>query len=105
MALEESKARFKLIADYTSDAEVFRNKNGELVYASPAFTRITGYTPEEYLKGKLTYEQMLVPGQEKLVNNLVQQVCDGKSFEDQEVKIQKRRQLCLHLNIFSTRSA
>lgn len=101
MALEESKARFKLIADYTTAAEVFRNKNGDLVYASPAFKRITGYEPEEYLKGMLTYEDMLVKGQDKTIENLVQLVVDGKSFEDQEVKIHKKNGQVAYISISS----
>lgn len=47
--LVESVTRFRLVADYSSDWEMFRDPQNKIIYCSPSIERILGYTPEEYL--------------------------------------------------------
>jgi PAS domain S-box-containing protein len=46
--LVESVTRFRLVADYSSDWEMFRDPQNKIIYCSPSIERILGYTPEEY---------------------------------------------------------
>ncbi len=44
---EESHARLATVVEQTSEAIVITDTDGTIVYANPAFTRATGYTPAE----------------------------------------------------------
>jgi PAS domain S-box-containing protein len=60
-ALRESEAKFKLIADYSVSAEIFRNEKEKITYVSPAFEKIFGYRAEDYLAGKVTFKDFMHP--------------------------------------------
>jgi len=47
--LKESEANFRRIAETTTDTIYQIDLNGILIYASPAVTRILGYSPEEFV--------------------------------------------------------
>lgn len=47
--LVENVTRFRLVADHSSDWEMFRDPQNKIIYCSPSIERILGYTPEEYL--------------------------------------------------------
>lgn len=48
-ALRESEERFRAIADYTHDMEVWTGTDGRLKWINPSSERLTGYTPGEIL--------------------------------------------------------
>ncbi len=48
-ALQESERKFRVIADYTVDWEMWFGPDGKLVWVNPAVQRITGYSVEECL--------------------------------------------------------
>lgn len=50
LKLTESELKFRLILDYCSDWEMFRDPNNKVLYCSPSIEKIMGYTPEEYIK-------------------------------------------------------
>jgi len=60
-ALKESEARFHIIADYSPDWEVFRNKKGELIYSSLSFEELTGFKNEDLISGKITMKDYVHP--------------------------------------------
>jgi PAS domain S-box-containing protein len=47
--LQVSEERFRTIADFTYDWEIWLAPDGSLLYVSPACKRITGYSAEEFL--------------------------------------------------------
>ncbi len=48
MAVRESESRYRLLSERSSDAIVLRGLDNIRRYASPAFFRLIGYTPEEF---------------------------------------------------------
>lgn len=62
LAEAEKRADFyKLIADHTSDWEVFRDANGKIIYINSAFERITGFSKDDILSGKITEKDVVHP--------------------------------------------
>ena len=47
-AQRESEEKFRTLADWTYDWELWLNPDGEIVYVSPSCERITGHKPEEF---------------------------------------------------------
>ncbi|MDD2367261.1 MAG: PAS domain-containing protein [Desulfuromonadaceae bacterium] len=45
-----SEERFRTVTNHTYDWEYWRSHDGTLAYVSPSCERISGYTPEEFLK-------------------------------------------------------
>ena len=61
MAVRESEGRYRLLSERSSDAIVLRGLDNIRRYASPAFYRLIGYTPEEFGSrslGELMPEEM-----------------------------------------------
>jgi PAS domain S-box-containing protein len=48
--LKKSEEKFRTVADLTYDWEYWIAPNGDMIYCSPSCTRITGYTPEEFIR-------------------------------------------------------
>jgi len=88
--LTNSQARFKMIVDYANDWEVFRDKNAELVYVSPAFGRITGYSVDDYISDKITYEDLFFPDDLQKSREHLAKLFRRESFNDVEFRIIKK---------------
>lgn len=57
-----SEEKFRTMANFTYDWEYWISPNGEMLYTSPSCERITGYSPEEFIKNpdlplEITYEE------------------------------------------------
>ncbi|MFH0736335.1 MAG: PAS domain S-box protein [bacterium] len=48
-ALKESQEKYRMVADFTYDWELWRGTDGSFLYVSPACKRISGYTVEEFM--------------------------------------------------------
>ncbi|MBW2053118.1 MAG: PAS domain S-box protein [Deltaproteobacteria bacterium] len=46
--LRKSEERFRTVADFTYDWEIWRGLDGEFIYVSPSCERITGYQADEF---------------------------------------------------------
>jgi PAS domain S-box-containing protein len=47
--LRQSEEKFRTVADWTYDMEIWRGPDGRFLYVSPSAERITGYRTEEFL--------------------------------------------------------
>ncbi len=63
--LQESETRYRLIADYGYNWEVFRDKQGTLVYSNNGIERFLGYTRAEYLAGVVDFITLTHPEDQK----------------------------------------
>lgn len=59
-ALKESEAWYKLLAEYSNDWEVFKDKNAKTIYSNNQIEKILGYTVDEYMS-KLTMADLIHP--------------------------------------------
>lgn len=62
--LEEKRSaleRYKLIADFAHDWEMWFRPDGKLEYVSPAFQSISGYTPDELISQPKLINQIIYP--------------------------------------------
>ena len=46
--VKQSEERFRAIANYSSDWEIWVGLDGKLMWSNPAVEKITGYSTEEY---------------------------------------------------------
>lgn len=60
-ALRESERRFRLMADFTYDWELWVAPDGSIVYTSPSCQYITGYTPAEIMEDPDLVKRMIHP--------------------------------------------
>ncbi len=58
-ALEESERRYRTVADYNYDWESWHDCDGKALYISPSCERISGYTPEKFMKDPRFIEQII----------------------------------------------
>ena len=83
-ALRKSEERFRLVADYTYDWESWVAQDGRVVWANPAVERITGYTPEEYLRLPDHFREIVHPDDYEKVQPVMmkalQERCDGDNL-------------------------
>jgi len=99
--LNESKEKFRLIADYTYDWEFWLSPKGNYLYASPSCKKITGYSPEEFLSDPyLMYRIIHTNDLNKFVKYIKQALelnVDDKQFEFRiETRSKKQRWIGLH---------
>ncbi len=60
-ALRQSEAKYRIVADQTYDFEFWLNPAGEWVYVSPSCERLTGRTPDEFLKDPGLWRRIVHP--------------------------------------------
>ncbi|MDP7423086.1 MAG: PAS domain S-box protein, partial [bacterium] len=85
--LRESEAKFRMVSDYSFNWEIFRDRNGRLIYINPAFERITGYTVEEYMSGKVTREDLLHPEDLEKNQKLFAEAMGGTVIKEFECRL------------------
>lgn len=86
--LKESNELGQLLLDNADEAHFFYSMEGKLIYISPAFQKITGYTTEEL------YERNFIPfvhpDDQEWTMKLWQGLLKGEFFEDVEYRIVKK---------------
>ena len=60
-SLQKSREQFRIIADFTADWEYWEDPYGRFIYVSPACERITGYSPEDFIKNPQLIENIIHP--------------------------------------------
>jgi PAS domain S-box-containing protein len=79
-ALIEREERYRTVADFAHDWVFWIGSDGEFLYVSPSFERVTGYKPSE-LKGNasLLFESIVHPQDRERVRSII---LDGMLSED-----------------------
>jgi PAS domain S-box-containing protein len=62
-ALQKSKQRFDIIANYTYDWEYWVSPEGKLLYVSPSCEHITGYLPDDFSRDPTLRYQIISPNE------------------------------------------
>jgi PAS domain S-box-containing protein len=65
--LRETHFRWRTIADFTVDWEFWLHPNGYFLYVSPSCQRVSGYTPEDFMQGRVTLAGIAHPSDKKRV--------------------------------------
>jgi PAS domain S-box-containing protein len=67
MAVQKSELKFRTLADWTLDWELWLDTQGEIVYVSPSCERITGYSPEEFNANPMLMTRITHPEDRKML--------------------------------------
>ncbi len=59
-ALQEAEWRYRTVADFTYDWEIWENPDQTLRYVSPACERLTGYTVAEFMADSTLFNSLIV---------------------------------------------
>ncbi len=59
--LRESELKFRTVADNTCDWEYLQDEYHRIIYMSPSCTRITGYTPNEFISNPVLLQKIVNP--------------------------------------------
>jgi PAS domain S-box-containing protein len=60
-ALREAEMRYRTVADFTYDWEVWQAPDGSLRYVSPSCERITGYPAKAFLDNPHLTDELILP--------------------------------------------
>jgi len=67
-ALRDSETKFRTIADFTYDWEMWTAPDGAVIYISPSCERVTGYTAAEFLSDPALLDRIVHPEDSALVS-------------------------------------
>jgi len=59
--LRQAELKYRIVADFTSDWEYWRNPDGTFRYVSPSCERISDYPPEEFIRRPDLLREILMP--------------------------------------------
>lgn len=77
--LEKFAEIYKIIADNTIDCEIVWDIIQKIVYVSPSFEQLFGYSAEDYLNGKLSEKKFIHPDDLNSLNEILEKVYNDKS--------------------------
>ena len=60
-ALRQAELEYRTVAEFTYDWEYWSNPDGTIRYMSPSCTRITGYSPEEFVNRPSLIREIILP--------------------------------------------
>lgn len=58
-ALKKNEERYRMLADYNYNWETWMGPDGKMIYVSPSCERITGYSPEAFMKDSGFIEKII----------------------------------------------
>jgi len=99
--LKDSHLKYKIIADFTCDIEVCRDNNGQVIYVSPAFERITGYSCDDYISGKLKPLDIVHPDDKTIFKQYISKILTKEEIVDLEYRCVKKNNNIINLQINS----
>lgn len=98
IALKESEARYRLISDYSTDWEIYRDEKGKLVYCSPAVERVLGYTVEEFMQ-EMPYEKYIHPDDIEVVITNIQRLINREKLSGGIYRFIKKNGSLIYLDV------
>ncbi len=90
VALKESEERYRTVADFTYDWEVWIAPDGTYKYSSPSSERVTGYKPEDFEKNKELLLTLVHPEDQKKVEKHFKHHFTDKNVQPIEFRITRR---------------
>ncbi len=85
--MEKQLEFYQLIANDSPDWEVFRSKTGKVKYVNKAFERITGYSRQDFLEGKITEKDFVHPDDLRKVQSQIEKALQQNPLVDIEFRI------------------
>lgn len=80
-ALSESELRYRLVADFTYDWELWLSPDGDVMYTSPSCERITGFTPSDFVTDPGLVERIIYSDDLGIWHSHAQQMAAGTLLE------------------------
>ena len=99
-ALKESRARYKLISDYSNDWEVYRDQTGEMIYCSLAVERILGYTVDEFMQD-LPFSVYIHPDDIEIASSNMEKLINRGKITEHVYRFIKKNGELVYLDIQS----
>jgi PAS domain S-box-containing protein len=65
-ALKQSEEKYRTVADFTYDWEYWLDREGQVIYMSPAAEKITGHSIEEFIKDAALIDNIVFDGDKEL---------------------------------------
>ena len=90
---------YKTIVDFSYDWEIFYNIKGKVLYASQGMKRMIGYTPEEYLSGKITMRDFIYKDDGEQAEKYFKKAKLGHSFNDGELRLVHKNKETIYASI------
>ncbi len=103
-ALRESEEKYRLTVENSPDA-ILMFRNDKLVFASPVFHKIVGYTPKEvYNSSKESFFHLIHPeDREIIINQYHVSLKNKRHFEQYHYRIKKKDGTYIWINHYSNR--
>ncbi len=99
--LECELAKLKLIINYSERWVGFRNAEGKLVYSSPAFEDITGYSNQDFYEGKITMKDYIHPDDYEMVFEKFKTGMQGGKLQPFEYRIITKNKEIKHVSLLA----
>ncbi len=88
--LRDTEFRWRTIAEFTVDWEYWLHPAGHFLYVSPACQRVSGYTPDEFMQGRVSLSSITFPPDRKRSLDLLTQALSGSTGHHQSFRIVRR---------------
>jgi PAS domain S-box-containing protein len=89
VAIAESEARFRLLAESTNDVIMRLGLDGTQFYVSPAISRLTGRDPDEHIGSNQLY-RYVHPEDKPAVDETFRALCDGADVRTVSYRLEHR---------------
>jgi PAS domain S-box-containing protein len=91
----------ELYNEFFNSWEIFRNHAGKLVYISPVFEKLTGYSCEDFISGENEFINLVHPDDLEKVTKASQQQSNKQSVSDLFFRIFDKEKNILYLSVDS----
>ncbi|MBI5531217.1 MAG: PAS domain-containing protein [Deltaproteobacteria bacterium] len=88
--LRETQFHWRTIADFTVDWEFWLHPNGYFLYVSPSCQRVCGYTPDDFMQGRITLAGIAHPQDKKKVLDILTQAFSGSTDHHHSWRVVRR---------------
>lgn len=86
-ALQESEERFRTVADFTYDWEYWITPDRGYIYVSPSCERVTGYSPEEFLRDPKLLETITHPDDKDVITRHISEYSESEKVGSLDFRI------------------